>query len=128
MRVHHNSLVGPIPSEVGSLSLLVRLHLRSNDFEGEIPSELGLLSYLEELDCSDTRLSGSLPPELGLLANKPSVGVFDVTRTSVSGAIPDALCFLNDANCTYEDSNGVQNCSLHYDCGDLCGCDCTCSL
>ena len=42
----HNQLIGPIPTELGSLSNLIWIELRSNELSGPIPSELGDLSNL----------------------------------------------------------------------------------
>ena len=59
--LHHNSLTGEIPAELGSLSDLRILHLFLNSLTGEIPPELGDLSNLERLDIYSNSLTGEIP-------------------------------------------------------------------
>ncbi|XP_015161190.1 LRR receptor-like serine/threonine-protein kinase EFR [Solanum tuberosum] len=53
-----------IPSELGSLSKLTKLHLGSNNLSGSFPASLGNLTYLQELKLSYNQLKGKLPDSL----------------------------------------------------------------
>ena len=46
---NRHGLRGKIPSELGNITSLERLHLNWNELSGEIPSELGNLANLQEL-------------------------------------------------------------------------------
>ena len=59
-----NQLTGEMPSELGSLSSLIWLHLSRNQLSGEIPPELGNLSNLEWLSLVENELSGCVPSGL----------------------------------------------------------------
>lgn len=50
-----------IPSTIGELSKLRRVHLYGNHFGGTIPPSIGALSGLEKLMLCENRLSGSIP-------------------------------------------------------------------
>ena len=92
-----NDLTGSIPSELGSLSSLTELHLNSNVggnwFTGTIPSELGNLSNLTSLDLSGNDLTGTIPAELGNLSNLQGLG-FRGNR--LTGTIPTELANLTN--------------------------------
>ncbi len=64
-----NNLTGPIPPELGNLTLLTDLELASNDLSGPIPPELGNLTSLWWLNLRSNDLSGPIPPELANLSN-----------------------------------------------------------
>ena len=83
-----NALTGSIPSELGNLSNLSYLNLRSNDLTGSIPSELGNLSSLTDLDLSSNDLTGSIPSELG---NLSSLTDLDLRSNDLTGSIPSEL-------------------------------------
>ena len=57
----YNNLVGPIPSELGSLSQLSDLALDNNKLTGAVPPELGSLAELRVLDLSNNRLTDAIP-------------------------------------------------------------------
>ena len=50
--LYDNSLSGSIPSELGSLSVLVSLSLYVNQLTGPIPSELGSISGMRSITTS----------------------------------------------------------------------------
>ena len=64
MRLGGNELTGPIPSELGDIEALNRLHLHENLLTGVLPGQLGDLEDLEELRIDDNRLTGRLPGSL----------------------------------------------------------------
>ena len=64
-----NNLTGPIPPELGNLTLLTELELAKNDLSGPIPPELGNLTSLWWLNLRSNDLSGPIPPELANLSN-----------------------------------------------------------
>eukprot|EP00752_Nemacystus_decipiens_P008198 g7332.t1 len=81
-------LNGPVPSELGSLSRLTVLNLGYNQLEGPVPSELGSLSRLTVLDLSDNQLEGPIPTELGSLG---ALTRLDLSANKLSGSIPRQL-------------------------------------
>ena len=60
-----NKLRGSIPAELGDLTELQTLDLRSNQLTGTIPGELGELTNLESLVLWSNQLTGTIPAELG---------------------------------------------------------------
>ncbi len=61
-------LTGEIPPELANLSNLGTLSLDGNELTGSIPAGLGGLSFLRNLYLSGNHLSGPIPPELGKLS------------------------------------------------------------
>ncbi len=94
-------LDGTISSELGRLSMLTHLNLRSNDgLTGEIPSELGYLSNLRVLNLHSNSHSGSIPNLSGMtsleelyLPNNADYDVDDskIDGTGLTGEIPTWL-------------------------------------
>ncbi|KAK4769327.1 hypothetical protein SAY86_027477 [Trapa natans] len=80
-----NSFHGPVPPELGSLSLLEFLDLSFNGFNGSIPRELGNLINLRSLNFSSNLLVGEIPDELQSLENLQE---FQVSSNILRGAIP----------------------------------------
>nr|XP_045086193.1 probable leucine-rich repeat receptor-like protein kinase At1g35710 [Aegilops tauschii subsp. strangulata] len=62
-----NSLHGPIPASISSLSALLELYLTYNQLTGKIPHEIGALQSLRVLELSFNRLMGHIPASLGNL-------------------------------------------------------------
>ena len=85
MSLNVNWLSGSLPSELGSLPRLERLHLSRNHLSGPIPPELGNLSKLRMLYLSNNQLTDSIPPELANLANLEEL---DLSLNAFSGPIP----------------------------------------
>ncbi|KAE8681751.1 Detected protein of unknown function [Hibiscus syriacus] len=65
----NNTMDGPIPASIGTLSKLLVLDLSSNSFQGELPVEMGGLRELQYLSLSNNNLSGAVPPEVSNLQN-----------------------------------------------------------
>lgn len=86
MGLHHNSLLGTIPPDLGNCSKLKALYLEENFLSGYIPGELGRLSHLMILDISSNSLSGKIPVSLG---NLQRLNIFNVSTNFLVGAIPE---------------------------------------
>ena len=82
------TLNGSLPSELGNLTGLRRLDLRSNQLTGEIPASLGELSNLEVLNLRSNQLTGEIPPALGKLKNLRELWL---GYNQLTGEIPDSL-------------------------------------
>jgi len=83
-----NQLTGEIPSELSQLSSLEHLGLDRNQLTGEIPPELSQLSSLGDLGLRSNQLTGEIPPELGQLS---SLGDLGLDRNQLTGEIPPEL-------------------------------------
>lgn len=55
------NLTGPIPVEIGNLSMLNQLNLSNQNINGDIPSIINNLTEIREMDLSGNQLSGSVP-------------------------------------------------------------------
>lgn len=62
-----NRLTGTIPTQLGNLGKLYRLHLAGNQLTGSIPTQLGSLTALTRLALHTNQLTGSIPTQLGQL-------------------------------------------------------------
>lgn len=72
MKCGFNSLVGPIPPEIGNLTQLFFLVLSGNSFSGHIPPELSRLTLLQGLGLHSNALEGPIPEN-----------IFELTRLTV---------------------------------------------
>nr|GLL18181.1 probable LRR receptor-like serine/threonine-protein kinase At2g16250 [Ipomoea trifida] len=111
-----SSILGLLPSSLGSLSMLSHLSLSNNSIAGTIPPALGKLFFLESLDLSRNELAGSIPNAFSALQNLTSLNLssnylsgsipiefgslhslrsLDLSSNSVSGSIPDQLANLS---------------------------------
>ena len=88
LNLYPSRLTGPIPPELGNLTLLRELSLEDNELSGSIPPELGNLTQLERLNLEDNQLSGSIPPELG---NLTWLRALTLSFNDLSGSIPPEL-------------------------------------
>ena len=88
-----NNLRGPIPAELGDLTELQTLDLRSNALTGPIPPELGDLTNLRRLYLGSNRLTGPIPAELGDLVNLESLSL---SNNGLTGPVPAWLGALTD--------------------------------
>lgn len=87
-----SSIVGPIPSSLGSLSKLTDLYLSGNSLTGIMPSAIGQLSQLSVLDLSRNLLTGSVPPIISSLNNLTRL---ELASNFLSGPIPPGISTLN---------------------------------
>ena len=101
----NSSLVGEIPSELGSLSNLQGLELQGNQLSGEIPPELGNLTNLVDLNLRYNELTGEIPPELGNLVNLETL-VLD--HNGLTGEIPPELGNLTNLRSLWLHSNNLS--------------------
>lgn len=102
----HNSLVGPLPSEVGTLKNLQSLDLSGNKLSGEIPLELGSCLSLEKLYLQDNIFQGVIPSSFEDLKILQQL---DLSQNNLSGRIPNMLgelSFLNYLNLSFNDFEG----------------------
>ncbi len=105
----HPQIKGSLPRQIGDLTRLSTLFIRSKNLTGEIPTELGNLAGLDTLDLVSTltgeipgelgnltnlrvlrlegNLTGDLPPELGNLVHLEELGL----RTRMTGPFPPEL-------------------------------------
>ena len=92
LKLHDNSLEGPIPDAIGDLSKLDRLHLFSNVLSGPIPNALERLISLRTLSLSWNDLTGPVPAWVG---NMPGLLALYLSGNNLTGGIPDTLANLN---------------------------------
>ncbi|KAI9175703.1 hypothetical protein H9P43_006067 [Blastocladiella emersonii ATCC 22665] len=101
INLNNKTLSGPIPRDLGKLSVLRILALGVNELGGSIPSELGDLRYLETLALDQNKLGGQIPRELGNLARLKVLALYN---NMLTGAIPTELGNLG----------ALENLSLEY--------------
>ncbi len=89
-----NNLTGSIPATLGDLSELRMLRLQNNDLTGSIPGSLGRLSNLTTLDVENNQLSGNIPSEIGQLENLRNLIVR--SNPGMSGILPKSLMQLSN--------------------------------
>jgi hypothetical protein len=66
LKLAYNSLVGPVPTQIGLMKNLTSLALSGNSLSGRIPTEIGWMTYLDWLGLDSNRLTGLIPTEIGL--------------------------------------------------------------
>ena len=114
-----------MPSELGALISIKKLHVGNNQLSGQIPTEVGSLMRLGKLWLNELPLlSGLIPTEISLLPNLSSLNLS--CSAGLSGVIPEQFCWLrHSGSCTF--GRDSDECMLDFDCTDrLCGCDCMC--
>ena len=91
--VAENTFSGNLPTELGKLTHVTRFFLANNRFTGILPSELAKLTKLVKLNLQgNLNMTGPFPQELRLL--NESLTTLQIQGTSISGTIPEALCFV----------------------------------
>ena len=103
MYLWNNKLSDAIPSELGNLTNLIRLHLNENQLSGAIPPKLSNLNCGNHSDCvldlSRNNLTGPIPPELGNLtcssrsSHRGPGGdcTLNLSHNNLTGPIPPGL-------------------------------------
>lgn len=113
LSLYSNTLIGPIPPELGQLTSLNALNLSTNQLTGTIPAELGNLVNLTTLHLDRNQLTGSIPTELGNLsqltylglnANKQSL----LEKPGLTGPIPRELGSLTKLHELYLQDNSLN--------------------
>ncbi|TYK12979.1 protein BRASSINOSTEROID INSENSITIVE 1 [Cucumis melo var. makuwa] len=85
-----NSLIGAVPTPLGSCSSLQTLDISKNNLTGELPiAVFAKMSSLKKLSVSDNKFSGVLSDSLSQLAFLNSL---DLSSNNFSGSIPAGLC------------------------------------
>ena len=83
-----NNLTGTLPTEVGKLVNIKQLHLASNSLEGAIPSEIGHCAQLEQLEILINNMEGTIPKEL---FNCMHLQLLNMNFNSFTGSIPTEI-------------------------------------
>jgi Leucine-rich repeat (LRR) protein len=109
-----NNFDGPIPEEIGQLTLLYTLNLSHNALTGQIPQSLGKLSNLESLDLSSNQLSGKIPVQLadGLIF----LSVLNLSFNQLVGQIPFIKQFGTFLENSYKENKGLCGLPLKSKC------------
>ena len=80
-----NNMLGPLPAELGQLSMLTKLYIRESGLTGTLPPELGNLTALEQIVFFGNQLTGPIPSSYSALTNLTSIGF---GYNQLSGEIP----------------------------------------
>lgn len=112
-----NGLHGVVPLELGGLSNLQHLDLRTDDrgLTGRIPPELGQLRQLRHLALAHNGLVGPIPPEIG---NASSLQYLSLLNNHLTGPIPRELGRLTRLEVLYLQKNTLSG-ELPHELGDL---------
>ncbi|KAF4404734.1 hypothetical protein G4B88_006120 [Cannabis sativa] len=119
--LYMNSLMGPIPKELGGLKSLVSLDLYHNNLSGSIPSSLSNLSNLKFLRLNGNRLSGKIPRQLTKLGN---LKILDVSNNDLCGTFPTQGSFAKFSEENFKNNPRLEGPELmgfvRYDIGESC--------
>eukprot|EP00253_Pinus_taeda_P014838 PITA_14838 len=92
--LHYNQLNGTVPFFLGNLSSLKYLTLANNPLaQGVIPNELGKLTRLQQLWMRSCNLVGEIPESLGNMADMVQL---DLSCNLLTGRIPNTLMALSN--------------------------------
>ncbi|KAK3424542.1 hypothetical protein EUGRSUZ_F01314 [Eucalyptus grandis] len=91
VNVESNWLYGPLPPELGNLSMLYVLCLTSNNFTGELPQTIFNLTNLEYLQLGDNQFTGKIPK---FIKNLTSLEILVIEGSGLQGPIPSEIADL----------------------------------
>lgn len=92
LSLFNNSITGTVPLELGKLSSLRFLNLSWNSFTGEIPSSVSDIKNLSFLDLSSNFFSGQIPVEFGSFLG---LKLLNLSNNSLSSYIPSEISNLS---------------------------------
>ncbi|KAG5573527.1 hypothetical protein H5410_063293 [Solanum commersonii] len=92
LSLFNNSITGTVPLELGKLSSLRFLNLSWNSFTGEIPTSVSDIKNLSVLDLSSNFLSGQIPVEFGSFLG---LKLLNLSNNSLSSYIPSEISNLS---------------------------------
>ncbi|OMO55704.1 reverse transcriptase [Corchorus capsularis] len=124
----HTNLQGPIPDELGQLSILEIFQLSSNNLSGIIPPSIYNLSSIYRFSVADNQLQGYLPPDIGLtlpnleelydnqltgtisevVGKLQKLGVLYLSGNRLSGLLPSSLGNLTELTRFLMDNNRFE--------------------
>ncbi|KAL0344470.1 UNVERIFIED_CONTAM: putative receptor-like protein kinase [Sesamum radiatum] len=87
---HYNNLSGTIPENLGNLSSIKSFSFAVNNFQGAIPGVLGQLKNLNFLGLGLNKLTGTIPPSI---LNLSSLASLSLPYNQLEGTLPDDLGF-----------------------------------
>ena len=105
LNLFNMELSGTIPDEIGNLTELKQLGLKSNNFNGGIPESIGDLINLTQLSLGNDSLSGNIPESIGKLKK---LTFLDLSHNQLSGSIPEAIGELTALRTFFADSNNLS--------------------
>ncbi len=105
LNLFNMELNGTIPDEIGNLTELKQLGLKSNNFNGGIPESIGDLINLTQLSFGYDSLSGNIPESIG---NLKKLTLLDLSHNQLSGSIPEAIGELTAMQTFFADSNNFS--------------------
>ncbi|KAK3130115.1 hypothetical protein QOZ80_6BG0489100 [Eleusine coracana subsp. coracana] len=88
LNLEMNSIVGPIPADIGDVINMTLMNLSSNMLNGTVPASLCRLPGLQQLSLSNNTLTGEIPPCIG---NATRLGELDLSGNALSGSIPSSV-------------------------------------
>ena len=81
----NNTVVGPIPTWIGSLRELQEIDLTNNRMSGQIPSQIGSLTKLVSLELAFNNLASAIPQSITSL---PLLEYLEVKNNLLAGSLP----------------------------------------
>jgi len=105
LNLFNMGLNGNIPDEIGDLTELKQLGLKSNNLSGGLPESIGKLTNLTQLNLADNALSGSIPDTIG---NLISLTNLVLSNNEFSGSIPNSIGELSVLHTLLVDSNSFS--------------------
>jgi len=101
----YNSLTGPIPNSIGSITYANQIYMGGNQLKGSIPSTIGHLVFLDDLYLQENMLTGSIPKEIGNMKELYGLGLYE---NQLKGAIPSSIGNLTSLYICYLDDNELS--------------------